>query len=156
MRLLERVFRKSGPKITREQSLSAIPVRNQNVQWEFDEDMDETLIVIPRRNDWWVRVLAKLFYVPDGKRVTLDELGSFVWHRCDGQTTVGDLIRAFGERYKLSRKEAELSMVAFLQQMARKRLIGLAVPQTKAGQPAESEAPNRRARRRKRHKKVHS
>jgi hypothetical protein len=153
MPLLERVFRKSGPNITREQSLSAIPVRNQNVQWEFDEEMDETLIVIPRRNDWWVRMLARFFFIPDGKRVTLDELGSFVWHRCDGQTTVGDLIRAFGERYKLSRKEAELSMIAFLQQMARKRLIGLAVPASKAD-AAGSETLSRRSRRRKKRKKV--
>jgi len=153
--LLSRLFRKSGPKITREQSLTAIPIRNDNVHWETDEDVDETLIIIPRRDDWWVRMLARFFFVPGHKKVTLDELGSFVWKRCNGETTVDELIESFGERYKLSRKEAELSMIAFLQQMAKKRLIGLAVP----GQEQHSEPPSgtgRRARRRRRKKKVHS
>jgi len=153
--LLSRLFRKPGPKITREQSLTAIPIRNGNVQWEIDEEVDETLIVIPRRDDWWVRLFARFFFVPDNKKVTLDELGSFVWKRCDGETTVDELIAAFGERYKLSRKEAELSMIAFLQQMAKKRLIGLAVP-GQAQSPETQPGAGRRARRRKKKKNVHS
>ncbi|MDP6113116.1 MAG: PqqD family protein [Planctomycetota bacterium] len=128
MSIFSRLVRRGEPALTREQSLTAVPVRNQAVRWEYDEEDDETLIVIPRSDTRWVRLLSKIFYVPESRRVTLDELGSHVWRRCDGETTVRDLIKEFSDRFKLSRKEAELSLITFLKQMARRRLIGLAVP----------------------------
>ncbi|MDA0839189.1 MAG: PqqD family protein [Planctomycetota bacterium] len=128
MSIFSRIVRRGEPSLTREQSLTAIPVRNQAVRWEYHEDIDETLIIIPRSDATWVRLVSKIFYVPDSRRVILDELGSHVWRRCDGETTVRDLIKEFSDRFKLSRKEAELSLITFLKQMARRRLIGLAVP----------------------------
>ena len=150
MSLLDRWSRKKDPALSRVQSLNAIPVRNHNVESERDDDTGETLIIIPRRDDRWVRFLSKLLFVPDHRKVTLDELGTFVWDRCDGETTVRDLIHAFAEQYKLSRKEAELSMVAFLRQMAKKRLVGLAIADPSAAPPAED---GRKGRSRKRKKK---
>ena len=45
--------------------------------------------------------------------------------------TVRDIIQAMSTRYKLHRKEAEVSVVTYLRQLARKGLIGIAVPKTR-------------------------
>ena len=149
MSIFSRFVRRGEPVLTREQSLTAVPVRNQAVRWEHDEDLDETLIVIPRGDAFWIRALSKIFYVPDSRRVTLDELGSHVWRRCDGETTVRDLIKEFADRFKLSRKEAELSLITFLKQMARRRLIGLAVPD----QDKQNQSSGKRSKQKKKKKK---
>lgn len=154
MSLLARLRGKISPRLTREESLRAIPVRNEKVEVEQDEDLQETLIRIPRRDDWWVRWLARIFFIPKHRKVTLDELGSFVWNFCDGKHTVGELIDAFAARYKLNRKEAELSMTAFLRMLAKRRLIGLAVPQSAIAGNGKTERHPLRSPKRKRHKKV--
>lgn len=147
MSLLDR-FRKNKNQLTREDSLNAIPVRNESVEVEEDDDLAETLILIPRRDDWWVRMLSKVLFIPKHRKVTLDEIGTFVWNLCDGKNDVRKIIEDFADKYKLGRKEAELSMVTFLRQMAKKRLIGLAI-----GQPEPKEKSKSRRRRRSRGKK---
>lgn len=142
-------FSSRKPKLTRQQSLSAIPVRNEKIQVEMDDDIGEASLIIPRRDDWWVRLMSKVFFVPEFRKITLDELGTFVWNQCDGSTTVGEIIQRFAKRYKLERKEAELSMIAFLRQMVKKRLIGLAVMESKASAQGKEKDGGKRQRRRK-------
>ena len=57
-----RVFRRQKP-LTRDQSLSSVPVRNEAIEVERADDGNVRL-VIPRREDWWVRATDRLFYVP--------------------------------------------------------------------------------------------
>jgi hypothetical protein len=119
------LLRRQKP-LSREKSLSSIPVRNQAIEEERADDGNVRL-VIPRREDWWVRAAARFFYVPQRRRVTLDEIGSFVWELCDGEHDVRQIIRALAERYKLHRKEAEVSVVAYLRTLAKRRFIAVAV-----------------------------
>ncbi|NOZ22663.1 MAG: PqqD family protein [Planctomycetes bacterium] len=119
------MFRKK-PQLTREQSLSAIPVRNQAVEVTRDET-GLVSISIPRKKAWWVDLLAKVFFVPEQKRVGLDEIGSYVWDRCDGKNNVRAIVGEFQKKFKLNRKEAELSMLNYLKLLAKKRLIGLVI-----------------------------
>ncbi len=120
--------RKPQPELSREQSMAAMPIRNPALTVEREEDGTVQLL-IPRSDAWWVRLLARLLYIPKRRRVALDELGSFVWELCDGETTVRMLIDKFAQKYKLNRKEAEVSMVTYLKQLAKKGLIGIQVPQ---------------------------
>ena len=67
--------------------------------------------------------------------MSLDEIGSLVWELCDGEHSVRHIVRALAERYKLHRKEAEVSVVAYLRMLAKKRFIAIAVlksPEQKA------------------------
>jgi len=112
--------------LSREQSLASIPVRNQAIEAEETEG-GEIRLVIPLRQTWWARLLARAFYVPRTRRVALDEVGSFVWRLCDGKHNVRQIIQALCQRYRLHRKEAEVSVVAYLRQLARKGIIGIAV-----------------------------
>ncbi|MEW6355374.1 MAG: PqqD family protein [Planctomycetota bacterium] len=119
------MFRKK-PQLTREQSLSAIPVRNQAVEVTRDE-AGLVSISIPRKKTWWVDLVAKVFFVPQEKRIGLDEIGSYVWDLCDGKNNVRRIVGEFQKEFKLNRKEAELSMLNYLKILAKRRLIGLMI-----------------------------
>lgn len=119
------VWRRPKP-LSREQSLASVPLRNQAVEAERTDD-GSIRLVVPVRPKWWARWLSHLVYVPKTRRIVLDEIGSYVWGLCDGQRSVRDIIGALSARYKLHRKEAEVSVVAYLRQLAGRGLIGIAV-----------------------------
>ena len=124
--MLNWVFWRRPRPLSREQSLASVPLRNQVVEVE-QTDEGETRLVIPLRATWWAGPLSRLFYVPRKRRVVLDSIGSYVWDLCDGKRNVRDIIHALSTRYKLHRKEAEVSVVAYLRQLARRGIIGIAV-----------------------------
>ncbi len=124
-------FRLRRPQpLSREQSLASVPVHNEAIGAERTDTGDARL-TIPRRDTWWVRLLDRVLYIPKNRRIRLDELGTYVWDLCDGHRTVREIIQAMSTRYKLHRKEAEVSVVTYLRQLARKGLIGIAVPKTR-------------------------
>lgn len=74
---------------------------------------------------WWLQPrLPKPYY-----RVCLDEIGSFVWQRCDGEQTVAQIAAAmelqFGDEAELAMKR----LVLFLGQMERGQLVQLVPPE---------------------------
>jgi len=75
------------------------------------------------------RLLALFFIVPrvHMRSIDLDEIGSFVWARCDGATTVRQIRKALVDRYKLHQREAEASLLEYLRQMMKRNLLGLEV-----------------------------
>jgi hypothetical protein len=115
------------PKLTRRQALSALPVRNALVTAENLEN-GEKAITIPRRKDLLARILALIFAVPKQRRVVLDAVGADIWEECDGSHTVADIIAALAEKYRLDRKEAEVSVTAYMRQLGKRGLIAFAVP----------------------------
>ena len=125
--------------LTREQSLAAVPVRNAAVRDERGDDGKIVLRVPVKRTGVW-KALGRVLNVPEAdRRVELDELGTFVWELCDGKTDVRAIIERFSRRFKLNRKEAEVSMVAYLRTLARRRLVGIMVAEsTPASKPASS------------------
>lgn len=128
------LFRRRAKPLSREQSLTSIPVRNELIE-EEESDEGYVRLLIPRRQDLWVKAVSRLFHVPKKRQITLDEIGSFVWRLCDGTNDVRAIIRALCTRYRLHRKEAEVSVVTYLRTLAKKRLLGIAVlkePQEKA------------------------
>lgn len=112
--------------------MSARPVRNPNLDATRDEH-GEISLKIPRRKVWWVNWVARFGGVPEFRIVTLDKVGSRVWDLCDGANTVRDLVAKVAEEHKLSRKEAEVSLVTYLRQLAGRGLIALMVEEKPAG-----------------------
>ncbi len=64
------------------------------------------------------------FRMPETRAVELDELGSFVWGMCDGENTVDKIIKSVSARYKLNRREVEMSVATYLQMLADRNFIG--------------------------------
>jgi len=105
-----------------------MPIQNPGLRADREDD-GCVMFLIPRRDTSWVKVLDKLLVIPKYRRIGLDEIGTYVWDMCDGQTTVRTMIRRFSKKYKLNRKEAEVSMVAYLKQLAKKGIVAIQVPQ---------------------------
>lgn len=121
------------PSISRKASLDSKPVQNQALRVERQDD-GTIVLCAKQRHKGLGKALAKLSKIEDlEKRYSLDELGAFVWDMCDGQTTVRAMINRFAEKHRLSRKEAEISMVEYLKSLAGKGIIGIVVP----GEPEE-------------------
>ena len=61
------------------------------------------------------------------RRVELDELGTFVVGQIDGARDVLEIVNAFTTRFKVNRREAELSVVEFLKSLVQRHLISIAI-----------------------------
>ena len=123
--LLRKLFpRKFVSKITRQEILSAVPVRNSLVEWETNEH-EEVVLRVPRRQDRLGRLLHRVFVAPPFKQVVLDEVGSDVWQLCTGENNVDAIVKSLSKKYKLSRREVELSLASYLRTLAQRGLIGL-------------------------------
>ena len=109
--------------------LAARPVRNPRVDWErgsvSEERPEVVLLRVPRRSDRWGNFLARMFRLPDSRRIELDEMGSDVWEMCDGSRTVDALTRAVCAKYRLNRRQGEASVTAYMRMLAERRLLAL-------------------------------
>ncbi len=117
---------KQRPKLSREQALDAVPVRNQLCKVE-EAAGGGLLVSVPVRQSGWARLMKRLTYVPRYRKIELDEIGAFVWKQCDGRTNVRALIDRLCKRFKLSYREGEISLTQYLRTLARRNVIGLAV-----------------------------
>lgn len=106
--------------------LESRPARNELLEWEKTE-AGEVRITVTRQETWKTRLLSKLFYIPEQRTITLDEVGAQVWQMCDGHTSVARMIEDLRDHYKLDRKEAEVSLLSYLKTLGQKRFIGFLV-----------------------------
>ena len=113
-------------KLSREAMLDSRPTRNDLIEWEETDD-GEVQVIVTRQDNWKIRLLSKVFYIPKQRKITLDELGSEVWDMCNGSTTVAQMIENLSLKYQLNRKEAEVSLLTYLKSLGEKRFIGFAL-----------------------------
>lgn len=113
---------------SREQTLSAKPIKNTLVHWERNEQ-GEVILHLPRQKNRWTNLLDRLFFpLPEEKVISLDEVGTKLWDLCDGKTSVREIIERLQSKFNLSRKESEVSSLEYLKKLAQRRIIGFAVP----------------------------
>lgn len=124
--LVKRRMKKSGLSFTRSDVLKSRPVRNSLIKWEKSENGEISLIV-PQKNTLWVRIVSKIFMLPGSRVVALDEVGSFVWSMCDGHNSIDGIVKALCNKYKLTRKEAETSLLAYFRKLGKRGMLGFAV-----------------------------
>lgn len=117
-------FKKEKKVIPREDVLSSIPVRNPIIEWELVET-GEVRLSIPRPKPKRSPFFSIFFQVPEHKIVMLDAIGAEVWEKCDGKRRVEDLIKELANIHNLTRKEVEVSLFSYLQQLVRRGYIGL-------------------------------
>lgn len=129
-------FKGAGGPLARDEAMNLRPVRNPVVTWEpkiVDEDAvddvdvetpQQIVLVVPRKDDKMTNFLARVLQAPGEKRIELDEFGSAIWEKCDGTRTVEELARFTSTTYKLNRRQAEVSVMAFMKMLSQRRLIG--------------------------------
>jgi hypothetical protein len=124
--------------LSREETLSSRPVRNELASWRRN-DRGEIVIRIPLRKSGVVRRAVALFGLPDHREIVLDRVGSEVWEMFDGRRRARDVVLAFAERQRVGRREAQVSVIAFLEMLTRRGLVGLAVEKPPGGAPRRND-----------------
>ena len=120
-------FSKPPPKtFDRRQSLGGVPVLNDNVAIELREGDRVTLKVTKQRSKGFLGRFQPPVMV---HTVNLDALGTFVFRQIDGRRNARQIIDAFARRFKVNRREAELSVVEFIRQLVRRNAISIAMKQ---------------------------
>ncbi|MBD3292564.1 MAG: PqqD family peptide modification chaperone [Armatimonadia bacterium] len=127
--VLQRVgLKKKQMPLSRDEAFEARPVRNPALKWRInDEEVVE--VIVPRRKDMFGRLMGFLFFVPESRPITLDEVGTRVWNLCDGEHTVQEIVAELSEDYKLQRREVEVSLTEYLRTLGKKGMVGFLVPQ---------------------------
>jgi len=113
--------------LTRERALSLSPVKNRFVE-ETVTDKDFILLTYPTTVKPWFSTWAKRLGAWDGKplmkKLELDEMGTATWRLIDGKKTVNGIAKEFAARYGLQKREAEMSVSAFIRELGRRGLLG--------------------------------
>lgn len=81
-------------------------------------------MVVKVRQKGWLAKLSEWFSGKEAwKRIELDSMGSFVWERCDGERSVGQIVDDLCDEYRLHRREAEASLAEFLTELRKRGLV---------------------------------
>lgn len=115
---------KKPDPIDRSRSLDAIPVLNPSAKLdESDPDAIRVTVRFGRGSGFLARFQPAVME----RSVKLDELGSFVLKLIDGRHTTREIIDAFRQRFKVNRREAELSCVTFIKSLASRHVVSVIV-----------------------------
>ncbi len=102
-----------------DQWIHLYPIRK--LEYETDEK-GLAVIIVPHPENWLTRKLLPKPKSPAG-RIHLDEIGTFVWEKCDGSHTVQEICEAmvaeFGDKVEPVKERA----VLFLQQLYKQEFI---------------------------------
>jgi hypothetical protein len=123
-----RLRRRPALHRTRADVLGSVPVRNSVVDW-VKEDTGEVSLVVPMDQKRWVRLLIRLFHLPDKRVVTLDQVGAFVWEQCDGKSTFEEIASGLVGQFRMTRREAEASLAQFFRVLGKRGFLGFIVPE---------------------------
>ncbi len=112
--------------IDRAKLLLLKPKPSSNVKWEV-YDTGEVAIIIERKYRGRLgEVLATIFMQPKTRKIVLDEIGSYVWKLLNGKTSIREIITEISRRFRMSKREAEVSLIAFLADLERRGAITVA------------------------------
>ena len=123
---------KDQPQLDRSQTLHSVPVLNQLVTMEYNAE-GNAVLNLPRKRTSSVKLISRFFRLPPYKQIELDELGTCVVELCDGTNTVSEIITRFSEKFRLNRRESEVSMLTYLKTLAKRGIIAFVVPQQSQG-----------------------
>ncbi len=94
------------------------------VELENGDDGRMTAIVHLKRPDGF---LARFMHPVSSKRIRLDEIGSYVVSQIDGKRNVMEIIGQFTGKYRINKREAELSIAEFLGSLVKRNVIAIGI-----------------------------
>lgn len=103
-----------------ENYLDFVPVQNPRNTWSEDGGI-VTIHMVHR--GFYDRLAQKLFHTPPVSHIQLDEYGSFLWQRIDGETSVGTLADALREEYGEKAEPLYDRLVQYMQILRNNRFV---------------------------------
>lgn len=110
--------------VDRRQSLAGIPIIHENVKIEETPSGVIVLRMTIGRGDSFFEIFRPAV---THKKYELDEFGSFVVREIQERKTVLDIIRSFERRFRMSHREAELGVVAFIKILMKRSVLSVAI-----------------------------
>lgn len=117
-----------GIQVSRNELLKAKPIRNPGLEWTQDEK--GVHIEIPRKKTLWFRIFSRLLPLTRGKRILLDEQGSFIWNLCTGENSFKTIAEGLSGKYKLPISNAEAALELYFVQLSKRGLMGFVLPES--------------------------
>ncbi len=111
-------------EIDRRAALAGIPVLMPGVELETGDDGRLTAVVHLKRPEGF---LARFMHPVSSRRIRLDEIGSFVLSQIDGRRSVMEIIGCFIGKYRINKREAELSIAEFLGSLVKRNVIAIGI-----------------------------
>jgi hypothetical protein len=94
----------------------------RNLGWEEGEN-DAVVLLIPKfRHSWMRKWVVPHLKLPDF-HVKTDRLGSFVWRKCDGNSTVLEISDAMGREFGADFDPTHDRICRFIRQLAKNDCI---------------------------------
>lgn len=118
------LLNRPAAQIDRHQSLDGVPVMNENVSCANDETGRLVIKIKLKRGSSF---LARFQPPVLERNVRLDEIGGFVFKLIDNQRSALEIIELFLAKYRVNRREATLSVIAFLKSLVRKGVISIVI-----------------------------
>ncbi|MCP4642617.1 MAG: PqqD family protein [bacterium] len=115
-------------QVSRQAMMESVPRLNPDVRWDR-LDTGELTAVFRRDVRGIRRVLMKLLAMPEIGRIDLDRTGTEVVDAIDGSRTIRDLIGDVQDHLHLSRKEAEVALLKYMELLGQRGLVGFEIRQ---------------------------
>ena len=122
--------------MSRRQMLESAPRLNPAARWDLLAS-GEMMVAYRKAGGAAITLVRRLFAIPEWAQLLLDETGAQVVRRIDGKETVSELIAYVALEFKLSRKEAEVALLKYMDMLGRRQLVGFAV--TPDGKPGKND-----------------
>ena len=111
----------SSERIREDRWASARPRR----ECESLTDGDRAELLMPRYGRGRVARWLRRRINPSPVRIHLDDIGTFVWSRCDGRHSVDDIAAAMRHEFGERAEPVEERLLMFLKKLLREKLIAL-------------------------------
>ncbi|MFX1284068.1 MAG: PqqD family protein [Promethearchaeota archaeon] len=125
--MVKKKKKESAINVTPQDLLKIVPIKNPLVEVKKYDSGEIALFLKPvetKRRGF----VSKLFPMPKGRRIVLDEMGTHFWNCCNSKNRVKDIIKVFQESYKMNELEARISISLFLENLTKRRLVGFILP----------------------------
>lgn len=119
-------MRRPAPTLSRGAMLASVPRLNPAVRWQ-ELDTGEIMVIYKKRSTRLGLFLMKLLCMPELSQLIVDDIGARVIRVIDGKRSVAELIAYVSQEFKMSRKEAEVSLVKYLELLGRRDLVGFEI-----------------------------
>ena len=120
--------KKSRPSLSRQEALQCVPVRNSSIIISTTTESGDIRLEYPLPISSLFRSIHKRFQnntaLPT-KKLQLDEMGTAVWMRINGEDSAQTIVSYFADHYGITLHEAEISVTTFLAELGKRGLIAM-------------------------------
>ena len=92
---------------------------------EFEENNNLVTVLLKNKKPSFIEKLFFKKHLEKPYKIDLDEIGSFIWHKCSGENSVEEITVLAKQEFHDKMEKAEARVELFISQMTKNKLIKL-------------------------------